>query len=200
MSNTRYIFLVPTAVRHPSNFKCLAISRSDGFCRSFTGKIYILFPKSASSLYVFLILFSGEEQEDFWMKAVTIDPLYNVLWSYNSERALMKSYLNTIAEFSERRDSDNASASNSSSPSSVPSGIPTIPNVSLPSTIISPELSLPMSSGCLVSRNQASLNLLSCLDTLNQIPEVNLTVIEEDSNKAANQKNYTKEDFCVVNR
>lgn len=39
MSNSRYIFLVPTAVRHPSNFKCLAISRSDGFCRSFTGMI-----------------------------------------------------------------------------------------------------------------------------------------------------------------
>ena len=136
------------------------------------------------------------------MKAVTIDPLYHVLWSYDSEKTVMKSYLNTIAEFSERRDSDNTSTNGgSSSPSSVSSGgITVVPNVSLPSTIISPELSLPMSSGCLVSRNQASLNLLSCLDTLNQIPEVNLTVMDEDANKAANQKNYTKEDFCVVNR
>lgn len=133
------------------------------------------------------------------MKAVTIDPLYNVLWAYDSEKTLMKSYLNTIAEFSERRDFDTSSL-NGSSTAALSSGVMPAPQMSLPSTIISPELSLPMSSGCLVSRNQASLNLLSCLDTLNQIPDVNLIVMDEDSNKTATQKNYTKEDFCVVNR
>jgi hypothetical protein len=55
-------------------------------------------------------------------------------------------------------------------------------------------------SGCLISYSQASLNLLSCLDTLCQLPEVTLTSTDEDAAKTVSQKSHTKEDYSVVNR
>ena len=67
-------------------------------------------------------------------------------------------------------------------------------------TILSPELALPLTSGCLVSHGQASLNLLSCLDTLCQLPDANLTANEDETTKAVAQKSHSKEDYSVVNR
>ncbi len=54
--------------------------------------------------------------------------------------------------------------------------------------------------GCLVSHGQASLNLLSCLDTLCQLPDVNLTSNEDETTKSVTQKSHSKEDYSVVNR
>ena len=51
-----------------------------------------------------------------------------------------------------------------------------------------------------MSHGQASLNLLSCLDTLCQLPDVNLTSNEDDTTKAVSQKSHSKEDYAVVNR
>jgi anaerobic glycerol-3-phosphate dehydrogenase len=51
-----------------------------------------------------------------------------------------------------------------------------------------------------VSHGQASLNLLSCLDTLSQLPDVSLINNEDDTTKAVSQKLHSKEDYSVVNR
>ena len=48
--------------------------------------------------------------------------------------------------------------------------------------------------------NQASLNMLSCLDTLTHYPDVNLTASEEENAKNISAKSFSKEDFTAVNR
>ena len=141
----------------PLNFSSLVISRSDGFCRSF----------------------SSPEQEVFCGKVACMDPLYSVLWSYDGREHALKSYFPIMTDLNEKKAENEIMES---------------------ATIFSPELALPTTSGCLVSRNQASLNLLSCLDALTQMPEVNLSSLEEDPTKAGLNKTYTKEDFNVVNR
>ena len=76
-------------------FRCLSISRSsDGACRSFP----------------------GDDQEDFWGRAVAADPLFGVLWAYDADKAALKSYSNALAEIDKAPDA---------------------------STILSPELALP---------------------------------------------------------
>ena len=47
---------------------------------------------------------------------------------------------------------------------------------------------------------QASLNILSCLDTLTNYPEVNITGNDEEANKNVSAKSFSKEDFTPVNR
>jgi E3 ubiquitin-protein ligase MYCBP2 len=163
MANGRHILLLPKASTK-STFNCLAISRHDGFCRSFV----------------------GDDQEDLSSAAANIDPLFNVLWAYDHGKQTLKSYVPSAGEFADRaaqEESDLAAV-----------------KAMMPSTILSPELALPMSPGSLVSRNQTSLNLLSCLDMLNLMPDVNLSAIEEDSAKSMANKSFTKEDFSVVNR
>ena len=158
MANKRSILILPTQEGlEQLNFSCLVISRSDGFCRSFV----------------------GPEQENFFGKTASLDPLYNVMWSYDSHQHLLRSFLPAMSELAERKLEEDVLST---------------------STILSPNLALPVNSGCLVSRNQASLNLLSCLDMLTQLPEVNLASLDEDQAKAGLNKTYTKEDFSVVNR
>ena len=67
-------------------------------------------------------------------------------------------------------------------------------------SILTPELALPLASNHLVSRNQASLNMLSCLDTLTHFPDVTLTSNDEETNKNVSAKSFSKEDFTAVNR
>ena len=66
--------------------------------------------------------------------------------------------------------------------------------------ILSPDLALPVTTNCLVSRSQAALNLLSCLDTITSSPVGNLSPGEEDGARVAGAKAYSKEDFSIVNR
>jgi E3 ubiquitin-protein ligase MYCBP2 len=154
MANNHQILLLPTQHtadnKLSSNFKSLAISRQDGFCRSF----------------------SGPEQATFNGLTVNLDPMYNVLWSYNNETGTLNSYQPTLASQGQ----------------------------GLKETIVSPELALPMASEAVVSRNQAALNMLSCLDTLTHYPEVNLTTNEEETTKSLACKSFSKEDFTAVNR
>lgn len=154
MANSRHLLLVPGADDHPSTFNCLTISRSDGFCRSF----------------------SDQDQLSFRGKACNIDSFYNTIWAFDSDKSVMESFASVFSDFKGHNKDSN-----------------------LP-TILSPELALPTVPGCLVSRNQASLNLLSCLDTLNQLPEINLSLMDEDLSKAQGSKSYSKEDFLVANR
>ena len=165
MANSRNIVVLSTAVGkdessseaptqrcHQPNFSSMVISRSDGFCRSF----------------------SGPEQEHFAGKVATMDTVYNVLWSYDNAERSLHSYMPIVAELKDKNE--------------------------FGTSILAPEMALPVSPGSLVSRNQASLNLLSCLDVLCQLPEVSLTSLEEEQGKGGPSKAYTKEDFSVVNR
>ena len=152
----------------------------------------LLLPSTAKSNFCCLTIsrydgycrnFVSEDQEDFSCTVANIDPLYNVLWAYDHAKQTLKSYVASAGDFAEK---GVVAATDD-------------PATDL-TTIISPELALPMAPGSLVSRNQASLNLLSCLDTLNLMPDVNLSAMEEDAAKSLANKSFTKEDFNVVNR
>ena len=45
-----------------------------------------------------------------------------------------------------------------------------------------------------------SLNILSCLDTFTNYPDVSISGNEEDTNKNVSAKSFSKEDFTPVNR
>ena len=142
--NKHQILLLP---HEETNFKSVAISRFDGFCKSF----------------------NGSEQADFTGKTVNLDPLYNVIWAYQDGN--LSSYHPVLSSES-----------------------------SIKESILTPELALPLASKTTVSRNQASLNMLSCLDTLSHCPEVQLTTNEDETQTKQNSKNFSKEDFTAVNR
>ena len=102
-----------------------------------------------------------------------MDPLYDVVWAYNNQTGMMSSLQPTIAAQT-RND--------------------------IKETIITPELALPQVAKTKVSRMQASLNILSCLDTLTNYPDVSISSNEEDTNKNVSAKSFSKEDFTPVNR
>ena len=152
MANKHHILILPTdSDSESSHFKSLAISRHDGFCRSF----------------------AGSDQATFNGTTVNLDPLYDVVWAYNNNTGMVNSLQPTIA----------AQTKND-----------------IKETIITPELALPLVSKTKVSRMQASLNILSCLDTLTNYPEVNISGNEEDTSKNVSAKSFSKEDFTPVNR
>ena len=92
--------------------------------------------------------------------------------------------------------------------------------------ILTPELALPLAPGCLISRNQAALNMLSCLDTLAQSSDATdfnlsqMLSMETEENEfrgpfkgqrqggigsttgtgSIGGRTYTKEDYSIVNR
>ena len=117
--------------------------------------------------------FAGSDQATFNGTTVNLDPLYDVVWAYNNNTGMVNSLQPTIA----------AQTKND-----------------IKETIITPELALPLVSKTKVSRMQASLNILSCLDTLTNYPEVNISGNEEDTSKNVSAKSFSKEDFTPVNR
>ena len=108
---------------------------------------------------------------------VNLDPLYNVVWAYNNKTGSLSSYHTTLA-----------------TPNS------DLHRSEVKESILTPELALPLAATTSVSRNQASLNMLSCLDTLTHYPDVNLTASEEENAKNVSAKSFSKEDFTAVNR
>ena len=78
---------------------------------------------------------------------VNLDPLYNVVWAYNNKTGSISSYHTALA-----------------TPSS------DLHRSEVKESILTPELALPLAASTSVSRNQASLNMLSCLDTLTHYP------------------------------
>jgi E3 ubiquitin-protein ligase MYCBP2 len=71
----------------------------------------------------------------------------------------------------------------------------------LPPSILSAELALPVVASCFVTRSQAALHLLGCLDTLTQAQDHRFTVGEESDDKQAGcGKVYSREDFAAVTR
>lgn len=74
-------------------------------------------------------------------------------------------------------------------------------SVLLRPSILSPELSLPVVPSCFVTRSQAALHLLSCLDTLTQAQDHRFTVREDSEDRQAGcGKVYSREDFSAVTR
>lgn len=145
--------LIPHQSDHMNSFKCLVINKRDGSCSSF----------------------SGNDQVDFTQSAACLDPLYNVIWTFNSANSEISSY-NVIS--SEAR--------------SIPG---------LESSVLCPELALPTISTCLVTRSQAAMHLLACLDTLTQAQDEKLTIVEENEcSQAVHGKVYSREDFATASR
>ena len=141
-SNKHQVLLLPTHNQQPTSFSSLCISRSDGFCRSF----------------------SGAEQVEWAGRAAALDPLYNVLWSLCSQTATLHCHHPTSA------DTDLAGRQ----------------------SVLQPDLALPVTPGCLVSRSQAALNLLSCLDTVTSSSPAGLAVPEEETARASSGKSLSR--------
>ena len=167
------------------SWRVLVINRTDGQCRSF----------------------SSSDQIMCRGHAICLDPIYNVLWSFDPERQVVRCY-NLIACEAVRLNTGITSVSTSQGPSPV-STRTTVKQMS--STVasdddgrlrdvLSPELSLPVLPEVQVSRAQIALHLLSCLDTLTWGYQQGLTVSEEDTQVTTNSGVYSKDDFSPVTR
>ncbi|XP_037938854.1 E3 ubiquitin-protein ligase highwire [Teleopsis dalmanni] len=110
--------------------------------------------------------------------AFALDPYYNVLWVYDGGAKKVQCYNVLASEISKN-------------------GI----NFSNYRAILSPELALPNKVNARVSRSQASLNLLSCLDVLTSAQDAIPNCFEESVPK---QQNLIKEaqnnEYQIVNR
>lgn len=119
--------------------------------------------------------FSGVDQVDFNQCAACLDPLYNVIWAFNPTNNEI-SYYNVIS--TEARTMQNLEVS-----------------------ILSPGLALPIVPSCYVTRSQAAMHLLACLDTLTQAQDEKLTIVEgSENNQSTHGKVYSREDFATVSR
>ena len=101
-ANKHQVLLLPTHNKLPISFHSLCISRSDGFCRSF----------------------SSLDQVEWSGRVAALDPLYNVLWSVCGETGTVQCHNPTTTDI-EMEGTQN---------------------------IMSSELALPVTTGCLVSR------------------------------------------------
>ncbi|XP_060534839.1 E3 ubiquitin-protein ligase MYCBP2 isoform X2 [Cylas formicarius] len=178
-ANKHSIILVPNQEAVSKNFKCLVINRKDGNCNSF----------------------KGPDQADFSNKVVCMDPIYNVLWSYNPSNHEIDCY-NVIA--SELQ----TTAAVRTTDKKILTNIKTVNEETVMerqsslNIVLSPELALPVMTNCHVSRFQAAINLLCCLDTLTMAHDLQISAVKEevDERQLISGKQYLKEDFMAVNR
>ncbi|XP_053398701.1 E3 ubiquitin-protein ligase MYCBP2-like isoform X4 [Mercenaria mercenaria] len=160
-ANQTTIGLIPMGEDNAGIMKCLMINKVDGNCRS-----------------SFVInSFGSGEQVDLSSKAVCLDPVYNVLWSFSPEDNEIQCYNVIAAEARCLKADDNTVCE-----------------------LFKPELSVPIKGGAEATRSHCALHVLGCLDTLTIAKQSNLTVLEEAKEKAATTKIYNKDDFAVVNR
>ncbi|XP_050301011.1 E3 ubiquitin-protein ligase MYCBP2 isoform X2 [Anthonomus grandis grandis] len=183
-ANKHSIILFPNHDASSRNFKLLVINKKDGNCNSF----------------------KGPEQVDFSSKMVCMDPIYNILWSYKVEAHEVSCY-NIIASELQNVTSNECTQLQKVE-HRVLSDIKVIEDKSLTdkqqslNMILSPELALPVSTNCQVTRFQAALNLICCLDTLTIAHDLQITAVKEevDERQMVTGKQYSKEDFQAVNR
>lgn len=173
--------LIPNQLENSSNFKCLVISKRDGNCNSF----------------------KGAEQADFFGKAVCLDAIYNVMWSFDASSCEL-SYYNII--LSESRSKSSVETTDSKILTDIKTIAPfgnkdEFDGYSLLS-ILTPELSLPMVSNCYVTRLQAAIHLLCCLDTLTIAQDLQMAAVKEEveERQLVAGKQYSREDFQSVSR
>lgn len=171
--------MLPNEEETAKNFKCLVINKRDGNCNSF---------KSLN-------------QVDFSNKIVCMDPIYNVLWSYSYVTNEFTAYNVIASELQTIRNVNKTGDRFMSELKAVKDAKNNDRNVQLGS-ILSPELALPVTTNCHVTRFQAAINLLCCLDILTIAHELQITAVNEtvDERQLMSGKQYSKEDFQSVNR
>lgn len=175
--------LLPNHCDAATSFKSLIINKRDGACNSFKGKDHV----------------------DFSNKVVCLDAVYNVLWSFNPTNLQLCCY-NTIASEIDTKNTVHTSDQN------VLTDVQTVTSfeeILEPfftsfkiSAILSPQLALPVTSNYHVTRLQAAIHLLSCLDTLTTAHDLQLSSMKEEveDRQLVSEKQYSREDFQVVNR
>ncbi|XP_054087808.1 E3 ubiquitin-protein ligase highwire isoform X1 [Zeugodacus cucurbitae] len=110
--------------------------------------------------------------------AFALDPHYNVLWVYDGGARKLQCYNVLASEIA------NCGANSSNF-----------------RAILSPELALPNKVEARISRSQASLNLLACLDILTSAQDAIPTCFEESAPKQQNQtKESLNNEYQIVNR
>lgn len=135
-----------------------------------------------------------------------MDPTYNVVFSYNNTSHEINCY-NVIAA-----DIQNNAKIYYTTDKKVLSNVKNADNSLLINSrlvdgfdllsILSAELALPVSSNCYVTRLQAAIHLLGCLDTLTAAHDMKMTSIREevDDGQLLSGKTYSRDDFQTVNR
>ncbi|XP_044762914.1 E3 ubiquitin-protein ligase MYCBP2 [Coccinella septempunctata] len=172
------LVLIPNHEDTAKSFSCLVINKRDGNCNSFKGK----------------------DQLSFCGKTICLDPIYNVLWSYNVKNHEIECFNITSSELNAKTINklDNKQLSNNRY---MATDNARDKNFNITS-ILSPELSLPLVTNCFVTRFQAAINLLCTLDTLTVAHDLQLAAVKEDTDERQliSGKLYSKEDYQVVNR
>lgn len=176
--------LLPNHCDAATSFKSLIINRRDGACNSFKGKDYV----------------------DFSNKAVCLDATYNVLWSFNYINLELCCYNIISSEIETKNTIHTANQTILTNVQTIHSNEeytePSIGNSFNLSAILSPELALPVTSNCHITRLQAAIHLLSCLDTLTTAHDLQLSSMKEEveDRQLVSEKHYSREDFQIVNR
>lgn len=145
--------------------------------------------------------FKEADQVDFSNKVVCMDYLYNVLWSYDILSNDMSHY-NIIASELQMRNTIKSNNTNTFYNVKVINDNTSKNRKNLLSAILSPELALPITTNCLVTRFQAAINLLCCIDILTVAHDSQLMLLNEvsEERQLISGKNYSREDFMAVNR
>ncbi|CAH1777009.1 unnamed protein product [Owenia fusiformis] len=121
--------------------------------------------------------FNGPEQADLANASICFDPVFDTLWAYSPINHEVSCY-NVISPDVRKLHMSGSEIS----------------------SILSPELAVPVRMGTFSTRAHAALHMLACLDTLTTAQQLNLSVYEEDKEKRIQTKTYSKEDYAVVNR
>ncbi|CAI9731993.1 E3 ubiquitin-protein ligase MYCBP2-like [Octopus vulgaris] len=121
--------------------------------------------------------FSSADQENLFHHAVCLDPVYDTLWSYSPSKNLINCYMVLLPEARPLYSIDSSFCN-----------------------ILSPEMYIPTRASSYSTRSHCSLHMLACLDTLTTAQQLHLVVYEETKEKRAATKDYTKEDFSIINR
>lgn len=129
--------------------------------------------------------------------------MYNILWSYNPLNHEVICY-NVIATELQTKNTvktfDSKFLFNVKTLNSNETEISS--NDSDLGAILFPELAMPVTTNCHVTRFQAAINLLCCLDTLTIAHDLQMTAVKEEieDRQMVAGKQYSKEDFQSVNR
>lgn len=139
---------------------------------------------------------------DFYNSIVCMDPIYNVIWSFNSITLELSCFNVIFSELQVKNVIKTASNKYLTNVKTLSSGHSEADNKVNLTAVLSPELALPVLTNCHITRFQAAINLLCCLDTLTMAHECQITAVSEDISdmQLVSGKQYSKEDFQAINR
>ncbi|KAG8452232.1 hypothetical protein GDO86_004144 [Hymenochirus boettgeri] len=122
--------------------------------------------------------FNDSEQEDLHGFGVCLDPVHDVIWRFQGNTRELWCYNAVIAD----------------------SRLPSVPDMQVRCSILSPELALPSGQKAVTTRSHAALHILGCLDTLATMQDLKMGVSSTEEETQSVMKVYSKEDYSVVNR